>query len=115
MKIGYLEIVTPEVDATCSMLEASQNVTFNAPEPLLGNARVAELGGGGKIGVRAPMSADEVPVARTYFTANDIESATAQAVAKGGELAHPVMELPGICKFSIVFQGSNQFGFWQEL
>ncbi len=32
MKTQYLEIVTPEVDATCATLEKLHGVSFSAPE-----------------------------------------------------------------------------------
>ena len=55
VKVHYLEIVTPEVDATCDALENLQGVSFGEPIPELGHARTATLDSGGRIGVRAPM------------------------------------------------------------
>ncbi len=60
--VQYLEIVTPEVDATCEALEGLQGVSFGEPVPELGQARTAQLGSGGRIGVRAPMRETEEPV-----------------------------------------------------
>jgi len=114
MKIAYLEIVTPDVDGTIASLSAASGLKFSDPEPMLGNARRADLNSGGQIGVRAPMHDAEEPVTRTYFASTDIEADTNTAVVAGAELAHPVMELPGICKFSIFFHGKNHFGFWQD-
>jgi len=114
MKIGYLEIVTPDVDGTIAVFAAANGAVFSDPVAGLGNARVAEMPGGGRIGVRAPMRDTEDPVIRTYFLTDDIDAATEKAVAAGAELAHPVMELPGQGKFSIVLLGGNQFGFWQD-
>ena len=66
MLVQYLEIVTPDVDETCSALEKMHGVTFSAPVAEFGNARTAALKGGGMIGVRAPMREDEHPVVRPY-------------------------------------------------
>ncbi|NNC36500.1 MAG: hydroxylase [Hyphomonadaceae bacterium] len=114
MKIRYLEIITPDVDSTVTNFEFANGAEFSGPVAELGNARVADMPGGGKIGVRAPMHDAEDPVTRTYFLTDDIEAATKQALEAGAELAHPVMEIPGQGKFSIVFHGGNQFGYWQD-
>ena len=112
--IRYLEIVTPDVEGTLSVLENSSGVTFSNPVAELGNARVADIPGGGQISVRAPMHDAETPVTRTYFLTDDIEAATEAAVAAGAELAHPPLEIPGRGTFSIFFRGENQFGYWQD-
>ena len=112
--IRYLEIVTPDVDGTVSVLEKSSGVTFTDPVAELGNARVANIPGGGQISIRAPMHETEVPVTRTYFLTDDIEAATEAAVAAGAQLAHPPLEIPGRGTFSIFFHGENQFGYWQD-
>ena len=75
MLIQYLEIVTPDLNATCNALEQLHGVTFSEPVPGLGNARTAEMKDGGRIGVRAPMRADEGPVVRPYLLVEDIEAA----------------------------------------
>ena len=113
-KIRYLEIVTPDVAGTIEMFEKSSAVKFSDPIAELGNARTAPMAGGAQMGIRAPMHDAEEAVTRTYFSTDDIEMATEQAVAAGAELAHPVLEIPGQGKFSILFKGGNQFGFWQD-
>ncbi|MEX1361715.1 MAG: hydroxylase [Nannocystaceae bacterium] len=113
MHIHYLEIVTPDVDATCGALERLHGVEFSAPEPTLGNARTAALGDGGSIGVRAPMHDAEGPVVRPYVLVNDIEAATETARAAGAEIAHPPLEIPGRGKFAIYIAGGIQHGLWQ--
>lgn len=113
MQVHYLEIVTPDVDATCATLEKVHGVTFSAPQPMLGNARTAALNDGGRIAVRAPMRADEDPVMRPYVLVDDIEAATEAARAGGGEIAHPPLEVPGEGTFAIYLQGGNQYGLWQ--
>lgn len=113
MQIDYLEIVTPDVDGVCAALEQSQGIAFAAPVAELGNARVADLHDGGRVGVRAPMHESETPVVRPYFRVGDIEAATAAAEKAGGEIAHPPLEIPGQGVFSILIQGGVQFGFWK--
>jgi predicted enzyme related to lactoylglutathione lyase len=113
MQIQYLEIVTPDVEGTIAIFAASNSANFSDPAAELGNAKIAQMPGEGQISIRTPMHDAEEPVTRTYFLTEDIEAATEQAVAAGAELAHPVMETPGQGKFSIFFNGSNQFGCWQ--
>ena len=113
MQVHYLEIVTPDVDATCGTLAKLHGVTFSAPKVGLGNARTAQLGNGGLIGVRAPMHPTEEPVVRPYLLVQDVEAATAAAEAAGGEIAHPPMEIPGHGRFSIYIQGGVHHGLWQ--
>ncbi|MEL6322833.1 MAG: hydroxylase [Pseudomonadota bacterium] len=114
MQIEYLEIVTPNVDETCAALSAQRGVTFQEPEPMLGNARVAELAGGGRIGVRAPMRDDEDPVVRPYMLVEDIEAASQAAEAAGAEFAMRATEVPGQGTFAIYFLGGIQHGLWKR-
>ena len=114
MQVHYLEIVSPDVDATCAAYERLHGVTFGAPEAGLGNARTAALANGGTVGVRAPMHETEEPVVRPYLLVEDIEAAV-QAVAEiGGELAHPPLEIPGHGAFAIYIQGGIHHGLWQR-
>ena len=113
MQVHYLEIVTPDVNATCGALEKLHGVSFSAPEAGLGNARTALLSNGGLIGVRAPMHETEDPVVRPYVLVEDIEAAAEAAKAAGGEIAHPPMEIPGHGKFAIYVQGGIHHGLWQ--
>lgn len=113
MQVHYLEVVTAEVDKTCSALEELHGVSFGAPEAALGNARTATLRGGGRVGVRAPMREDEEPVVRPYVLVEDIEAAVKAAEAAGGEVAMPATEIPGYGKFAIYFQGGIQHGLWE--
>jgi uncharacterized protein len=114
MQIHYLEIVTKEVDAVCAAYAAANAVPFGEPVAGLGNARTASLPDGGMVGVRAPMHASEEPVVRPYWLVDDIEAALAASVAKGGEVAHPPMELPGHGTFAIYIQGGVHHGLWQR-
>lgn len=113
MLVQYLEIVTPDVAGTCSALEAMHGVRFSAPVAELGQARTAALAGGGKLGVRAPLSPGERTVVRPYVLVKDIEAAVAAASAAGAEIAHPPLEIPGEGTFAIYFLGGIEHGLWQ--
>ncbi len=92
VKVEYLEIVTDAVDVTCEALGEAQGVTFGEPIAELGNARTADLRGGGRIGVRAPMSPNETPIVRPYALVDNIAAAVKAAEAAGGEIALPPTE-----------------------
>lgn len=111
--VHYLEIVTPEVDATCEALESIRGVTFGEPIPELGDARTTPLNGGGRIGVRGPMRETEEPVVRPYLLVEDIEAAVDAAQATGGKIAMPPTEIPGQGIFAIYVLGGIQHGLWQ--
>jgi predicted enzyme related to lactoylglutathione lyase len=114
VQIQYLEIVTPDVDATCATLGQVHGVDFSDPVEALGNARTAPLPGGGMLGVRGPMAESENPIVRFYMLVDDIEAATRAAEASGGEIAHPPLEIPGVGTFSIYIQGGVHYGLWQR-
>lgn len=111
--VQFLEIVTPDLDATCGTLEKLHGVKFSKPVAELGNARTAALEGGGLISVRAPMRADEEPVVRPYILVDDIESAVKAARKAGCEIAMPPMKIPKRGHFAIYIQGGIQHGLWQ--
>lgn len=113
MLVQYLEIVTPDVEATCDALEEMHGVSFGEPVPELGNARTAALAGGGRIGVRAPLREDEEPVVRPYVLVDDIEAAVQAAEAAGGQFAMLPTEIPGHGRFAIYFLGGIQHGLWE--
>lgn len=112
MNVHYLEIVTPEMDAMCDVLEQSQGVTFSDPVAELGNARTARLNDGSRIGVRAPMG-EEQPVVRPYVLVDDIHTAVKAAEAAGAEMMMPPTEIPGQGTFAIYRLGKIEHGFWQ--
>ncbi len=114
MRIYYLEIVTKEGDAVCAAYEAANGVRFGAPDIGLGNARTAGVSGGGLVGVRAPLRETEQPVVRPYWLVDDINAAITAAVARGGELALPPMEIPGHGTCAISLQGGIDHGLWQR-
>jgi len=113
MLIQYLEIVTPDVDATCALLAKTHGVSFAEPDPGFGNARTAALAGGGRLGVRAPMRDDEAPVVRPYRHVDDIDAAVRDAEAAGAQVAIPPMEIPGQGRFAIYLLGGIEHGVWQ--
>ena len=113
MRVHYLEIVTPEVDAVCASYEAACNTTFGEPEAELGGARTATLADGGIVGVRAPMHASEEPVVRPYWLVPDAQAALDKAAAAGAEIAHPPLEIPGKGTFAIYIQGGVHHALWQ--
>ncbi len=114
VKVHFLEIVTPDVDATCEALERLQGVSFSEPIPELGHSRTATLDNGGRIGVRAPRRETEGPVVRPYLLVEDIGAAVDAAQAAGAEIAMPPTEIPGQGKFAIYILGGIQHGLWQR-
>ncbi|MEM9402225.1 MAG: hydroxylase [Pseudomonadota bacterium] len=114
VRLYYLEFVTPDVEATCQALSAQHGVSFGEPQLDFGNARIATLRGGGLIGVRAPMRADEAPIVRAYTLVEDIEKASADAEAAGAEFAMHATDMPGHGQFAIYFLGGLQHGLWQQ-
>lgn len=113
MRIQYLEIVTPDVEATCTGLEQMHGIRFGEAEAGLGNARTAELSDGGRIGVRAPMADHESPITRPYVLVDDIEAAVKAAEAAGAKIALPATEIPGHGMFAVYILGDIQHGLWQ--
>lgn len=113
MHIHYLEIVTGDVDAICAAYTAANGLQFGDPVPELGNARTADLPGGGLVGVRAPLRDTEEPVVRPYWLVHDIEAALSAALDAGGELAHEPLEIPGHGTFAIYIVGDVDHGLWQ--
>jgi predicted enzyme related to lactoylglutathione lyase len=114
MQIHYLEVVTKDVDLVCATYSAANGVKFGEPDPGLGNARTAEMPGGGLVGVRGPLRETEEPVVRPYWLVDDIEAAVAAVVEAGGEIAVEPLEIPGHGTFAIYVQGGNDHGLWQR-
>ena len=114
LKVQYLEIVTPSVNETCDALAHAHGVVFSEPIAEFGNARTADLEGGGRIGVRAPMRDTEEPVVRPYVLVDDIEAAVKAAETNGAKVALPPTEIPGgQGTFSIYILGGIEHGLWQ--
>lgn len=113
MKIQYLEIVTPDVDAACALYSRMYGVAFGEADWNLGGARTAGLAGGGKMGVRAPLRDTEKPVVRPYVLVEDIQASVAAAAEAGAEIAMAPTEIEGYGRFAIVIQGAIESGLWQ--
>ena len=113
MKIQYLEIVTPDVDAVCETYARLNDVEFGESDQNLGGARTAKLANGGMLGVRAPLRDTENPVVRPYMLVEDIQATVDAAAKAGAEVAVPPMEIPGHGTFAIVIQGGIDSGYWQ--
>ena len=112
MKVHYLEIVSPDVDAVCAEYEAVHNVQFGEAEELLGGARTCNLADGSIIGVRAPLRDTENPVVRPYWLVEDIEKAISSVEDQGAEIAVPPLEIQGKGIFAIYIKGGIEQGFW---
>lgn len=113
MKIQYLEIVTPDVDAACTLYSQMHGVTFSDADPNLGGARTAKLASGGMLGIRAPMRDTETPVVRPYMFVDNIKAAVTAAEESGAVVAMPPTEIPGQGQFAILIQGGIESGLWQ--
>lgn len=114
MNVQYLEVVTEDVDGTCALYAAMHGVAFGAPEAAMGQARLAPLPDGRRVGVRAPLADHETPIVRTYVGVDDIEAATQAAVEAGGMVAYPPTAQGDFGTFAIVIQGGVQHGLWQR-
>lgn len=113
MHIQYLEIVTPDVEASCQLYSAMHGVTFSSPDQDLGNARTARLANGGLLGVRAPMHGGERPVVRPYMLVPDIEATVAAGAKSGAMVAVPPMKLGKHGTCAILIQNGIESGLWQ--
>ena len=115
MKVQYLEIVSPEVDALCRQYGAIYEITFGQAEDNLGGARTARLADGGMIGIRGPLRDTETPVVRPYMLVDQIQAAVEAAEAAGAQVAMPPTQLPDYGTFAIVIQGGIECGFWERV
>ncbi len=113
IKIHYLEMVTPEVDAVCETYSQVHGVSFGDQDENLGNARTTALAGGGLLGVRAPLRVDEDPIVRHYMIVNDLAAAVNAAQSNGALVAIDSMALPGHGSIGIVIQAGIEIGYWQ--
>lgn len=111
--IHYLEIVSDEVERTRELLSRAHGWSFGEPQPDLGNAVVAELPGGSRCGIRAPMSPEEQPIVRTYLRVDDVDAEARRAVEHGAMLALAPTQLGAHGTIAIYFIGGIQQGIWQ--
>jgi uncharacterized protein len=113
MQIHYLEVVTSDVDAVCTVYAAANGGQFGAPDARLGNARTAVSPDGMRVGIRAPMHGSEAPVVRPYWLVSNLEVALAAAVQAGATVVVPPMPIPDYGRCAIYAQGGTQHGLWQ--
>lgn len=114
MAVRYLEIVTGDIDAVIGLYERVHDLSFGAPQPDLGNARVARQQDGSLIGIRQPLAAHERPIARTYLVVTDIHQAVKDAEDAGALIAYAPTEQGSQGTFAIVIQGGVEHGLWQR-
>ena len=100
------------MEAARAAYERTLGLAFGELEMMLGGAVVAELPGGGSIGIRPPLRDDEAPVTRAYALVPDIQAAVAEVEALGAEIAVPPMEIPGKGWCAIYILGGVEHGFW---
>lgn len=110
----YLEVVTPAVDATCALYEASAGARFGEPVAELGGARTAQLPGGTLLGVRSPLAEHDKPIVRHYVATDDIAQAVRAAEGRGALVAYPPTEQGDYGTFAIVLLDGVQHGLWQR-
>jgi predicted enzyme related to lactoylglutathione lyase len=113
MKIQYLEIVTADVDAMCTLYSQMHGISFGEADPNLGGARTSRIPGGGMVGVRAPMHDAEEPIVRPYMLVSNIDRSVAAAADAGGTIAMEPTAIAGHGRFAIVILGGIQSGLWQ--
>jgi predicted enzyme related to lactoylglutathione lyase len=114
MAVHYLEIVSNDVDALTVLYERMHGLSFGAPDPDLGQARVATRADGTLVGIRKPLAAHEQPIMRTYLAVDDIQEAVKQAENSGAAIAYLPTQQGERGTFAIVIQGDVQHGLWQR-
>ena len=114
VKIYYLEVVTPDIDAACNLYSKMYGVKFGDPIQSFGGARTAKLDGGGMIGIRGPLRKTEEPVVRFYVLVDDIKKAVAAAKEAGAKIAMGPMKIGGQGQFAVLIHGGIESGLWQK-
>lgn len=113
MAVHYLEIVSNDVDSLMTLYQRIHGLSFGAPEPDLGQARVATQADGVLVGIRKPLAAHEQPITRTYLAVDDIQQAVNTAAESGATIAYPPTRQGSLGTFAIVTQGDVEHGLWQ--
>ena len=114
MAVHYLEIVSNDVDTMAALYQRMHGLSFGAPEPDLGHARVATQADGALVGIRKPLAAHEQPITRTYLAVDDIQQAAKRAEEFGATIAYPPTRQGNHGTFAIVIQGGVEHGLWQR-
>jgi predicted enzyme related to lactoylglutathione lyase len=89
MAVGYLEIVSNDVETLTGLYQRIHGLSFGPPDPDLGQARVATQADGALVGIRRPLAAHEQPIMRTYLAVEGIEQAVKKAEDSGARIAYP--------------------------
>ena len=110
----YVEIVSEDAETLVGLYQGVDGLTFGAPDPDLGQARVATRADGTLIGIRKPLAAHEQPIVRTYLAVADIGQAVKKAEANGAVIAYGPAPQGARGTFAIVMQGGVQHGLWQR-
>lgn len=111
--VHYLEIVTNELDATCSFYEALWGLSFSDEIAELGKARTVKRPDGTLVGVRKPLADHDAPIVRAYLAVEDIAAAAKHAEGQGAVVAYPPTKQGEFGTFCIVILDGVQQGFWQ--
>jgi predicted enzyme related to lactoylglutathione lyase len=114
MTVHYVEIVSNDVDTLTRLYEHMHGLSFDPPDPDLGQARVATQADGTLVGIRKPLAAHEQPIIRTYLAVDDIHQAVKQAEDSGAATAYPPTRQGQRGTFAIVIQGGVEHGLWQR-
>jgi predicted enzyme related to lactoylglutathione lyase len=114
MAVHYLEIVSNDVDTLTALYQQMHGLSFGAPDPDLGQARVATRADGSMVGIRKPLAAHEQPIVRAYLGVEDIQQAVKKAEDAGAIIAYPPTQQGQWGTFAIVIQGDVQHGLWQR-
>jgi predicted enzyme related to lactoylglutathione lyase len=114
MGVHYMEIVSNDVDTLTALYERMHDLSFGAPDPDLGEARVATRSDGTLVGIRKPLAAHEQPIVRTYLAVEDIQRAVKKAEDSGAIVAYPPTQQGQRGTFAIVIHGDVQHGLWQR-
>lgn len=114
MAAHYLEIVSDDVESLTQLYERMHGLTFGAPDPDLGQARVATRADGSLVGLRKPLAAHEQPIVRTYLAVDDIHRAVEEAGKAGATVAYGPTRQGPRGTFAILIHGGVQHGLWQR-
>ncbi len=114
MSVRYVEIVSNDADSLVGLYSSLHDLSFDPPDPDLGQARVASQGDGTLVGIRKPLAAHEQPIMRSYLEVTDIQSAVKRAEERGAVVAYPPTQQGRRGIFAIVIYGEVQHGLWQR-
>lgn len=111
---AYIELVSSDADALTALYERTHALAFGAPDPDLGQARVATRADGTLVGIRKPLAEHEQPIVRTYLAVDDIHAAVKTAAECGAIVAYGPTVQGQRGTFAIVIHGGVQHGYWQR-